>query len=61
MSLYITSEGMSTPSFPRVSGDEPTVQTELKTRISFPRVSGDEPDFLRSIVQGAEFSPREWG
>ena len=28
---------------------------------SFPRVSGDEPDFLRTIVQFAEFSPRERG
>ena len=27
----------------------------------FPRVSGDEPDFLRTIVQFAEFSPRERG
>ena len=31
----------------------------LKNR--FPRVSGDEPDFLRTIVQFAEFSPRERG
>ena len=39
----------------------PRVRLRCRRDSRFPRVSGDEPDFLRTLVQFAEFSPRERG
>ena len=61
MSPTLRSPRQGSPSFPRVSGDEPVAIWNISSTGLFPRVSGDEPDGENQLNEEAQFSPREWG